>query len=127
VIDGKDIWPVLSSQPGARSPHDRFFYYHRNQLRAVRSGPWKYHQVLPAAPDQDDPAKAPSTALYHLVTDIGETYDPSSEYPEVVERLKGYLKAFEDELGKGDTLSGNCRPAGWVDSPKPLSLESSSK
>jgi arylsulfatase A len=26
-IDGKDIWRVLSGQPDAKSPHDRFFYY----------------------------------------------------------------------------------------------------
>ncbi|MDH3711818.1 MAG: sulfatase, partial [Cyclobacteriaceae bacterium] len=53
TIDGKDIWPVLSGQPGAKSPHDRFFYHFINELRAVRSGPWKYHQILPNRPREN--------------------------------------------------------------------------
>ena len=122
VIDGKDIWPVLSGQPGATSPHDRLFYHAANQLKAVRSGPWKYHQILPNRPKEGG-ASAPTTALYNLETDIGETQDLSAQYPEIVERLQGYIKAFEVELGKGDSLSIQCRPAGWVDNPKALALE----
>ena len=39
VIDGKDIWPVLTE--GAASPHEAIFYYRLNALLAVRSGKWK--------------------------------------------------------------------------------------
>ena len=123
VIDGKDIWPVLSGQPGATSPHDRFYYHRGNELRAVRSGPWKYHQMLPNRPRESDGSSAPTTALYNLEADIGETQDLSAQHPEIVEQLQGYIKAFELELGKGDSLSTQSRPAGWVDNPKPLSKD----
>jgi len=26
-IDGKDIWPLMTAQPGAKSPHEAYFYY----------------------------------------------------------------------------------------------------
>ena len=109
VIDGKNIWPVLSGVPNAVSPHKLFYYYHRNQLNAVRSGPWKYHQNI--------------DALYNLESDIGETKNLVADYPEITARMKRYLEEMQQELGKGDSLSENCRPAGWVDDPKPLSLK----
>ena len=122
IIDGKDIWPVLSGQTGATSPHDRFFYHRFNVLNAVRSGPWKYHQNILNQPRVNNESQS-TTALYNLDTDPGETQDLSAQHPEIVERLTGYLKAFELELGKGDSLSSVCRPAGWVDNPQPLSNE----
>ena len=123
VIDGKNIWPVLSGQLGATSPHDRFFYHRSNELRAVRSGKWKYHEILPDQPNGNNGIKTPNSALYNLDIDIGETQDLSDQHPEIVARLKGYIKAFESELGKGDSLSARCRPAGWVGDPKPLTKE----
>ena len=39
VIDGKDIWPVLTGQAG--TPHEAFFYHKGNALQAVRSGHWE--------------------------------------------------------------------------------------
>ncbi len=119
VIDGKDIWPVLSGQAGAKSPHERFYYYFANELRAVRSGPWKYHQMLV---DREDPDASP-TALYNLDTDIGESQDLAAQHLEIVERLKGYLEDYERELGKGDSLSSNVRRAAWVENPKALTME----
>jgi len=119
VIDGKDIWPVLSGQATAASPHERFYYFSINDLRAVRSGPWKYHQRLV---DRDNP-EASHTALYNLEVDIGETRDLAAQHPEIVERLKGYLEDMEKELGKGDSLSSNVRRAAWVENPKPLGMD----
>ena len=40
VIDGKDIWPLLSGR-SKQSPHEALFYFKGNRLEAVRSGPWK--------------------------------------------------------------------------------------
>lgn len=114
VIDGKDVSKVLLGQ--ARTPHDRFFYHRGNQLMAVRSGKWKFHRQLPVR----GKAKA---ALYDLEADIGEQKDVAKQHPEVVQRLKGYLLAFEKELGPGNELSKNCRPAGWVKPAKPLVLK----
>jgi arylsulfatase A len=118
VIDGKDIWPLLSGKPGTKTPHDRFFYHHPNQLRAVRSGPWKYHRIFTnqeKGSDENEDAGEYRGALYNLEEDLGETTDVSAENPEIAARLQGYLEEFEEELGKGDSISTNCRPAGWLE------------
>lgn len=110
VIDGKDIWPVLTQ--GAKSPHDVFFYYRDNDLRAVRSGKWKLHLTLPPiAGEQGEPR----SALYDLEADIGEKNDVLAERPEIAERLRSYAQTFETELAQ------NSRPAAFVENPKILS------
>jgi arylsulfatase A-like enzyme len=43
IIDGKDIRPLLFGQPGAKCPHEAYYYYWNNALEAIRSGPWKLH------------------------------------------------------------------------------------
>jgi arylsulfatase len=42
-IDGRDIGPVLTGRPGARSPHEALYFYAGDELQAVRSGDWKLH------------------------------------------------------------------------------------
>lgn len=42
-LDGRDIWPLISGQPDARSPHEALYFYAGGELQAVRSGPWKLH------------------------------------------------------------------------------------
>jgi arylsulfatase len=46
-IDGRDVWPVLSGAPAARSPREVFYYYADNELHAVRQGRWKLHLAHP--------------------------------------------------------------------------------
>ncbi|HVJ68258.1 MAG TPA: sulfatase [Caulifigura sp.] len=46
-IDGQDVWPILSGAPGAKSPHDAFYYYADRELHAVRRGKWKLHLPHP--------------------------------------------------------------------------------
>ena len=58
-LDGADVWPLLSGEPGAKSPHDVFYYYRGLKLEAVRSGPWKLHLA--------------KGELYHLENDVGES------------------------------------------------------
>lgn len=111
VIDGKDIWPVLSGEPGARSPHDRFFYHRGNSLEAVRSGPWKLHLHAAAR----GKSKAASLQLFNLDKDIGETTNVAGEHPDIVQRLLGYIEEFRADI------AANSRPAAFVDNPVPLS------
>ncbi len=42
-IDGKDITPILLGKPGAKSPHEAYYFYTGTELHAVRSGKWKLH------------------------------------------------------------------------------------
>jgi arylsulfatase A-like enzyme len=93
VIDGKDIWPLMSGQADARTPHEVFFYYNRTDLMAVRGGDWKYHRELKLSADGRD--KTQAAALYNLKTDIGESKDVLAEHQEVGQRLEALCAKFD--------------------------------
>ncbi len=93
VIDGKDIWPLMSGTPGAKSPHKAFFYYRGNNLEAVRSGKWKLR-------------RGKKTELYDLEADISEANNVAAEHPGIVKRLTYIMKEFDREL------KVNARPPG---------------
>ena len=107
VIDGKDIWPLMSAQPGAPSPHEAFFFYRQNTLEAVRCGKWKLHLaheyrslVEPGSGGQPGryEKKKIDKALFDLEHDIGEQHDVSAQHPELVERLTAMAHEFRLEL-----------------------------
>lgn len=110
-IDGKDIWPLLAAEEGAASPHDAlFFYYHQNELQAVRSGKWKLilphrYRSLNGREGRDDGTPVgydqnqAGLELYDLHEDIGETRDLAARHPEVVASLMAKVEAMRAELG----------------------------
>ena len=104
-LDGADIWPILSGQPGAKSPHDIFYYYRGLKLQAVRSGPWKLHLA--------------KEELYNLKMDIGETANVASSNPAVVERLRALASRMKEDLGL-DGIGPGCRPLGKVPNAQPI-------
>jgi len=127
IIDGRDIWPLISGQPGAVSPHEIFYCYFDRQLRAVRDRCWKlvfphrYNTLAGRAGGQDGSPAAydiveTTSSLYDLANDVGETTDVAAEHPEVVVRLEQY--AEEARASLGDTLTGRqgneVRPAGQL-------------
>ena len=119
VIDGKDIWPVLTE--GAASPHEAFFYHQGEKLAAVRSGKWKLFLTAPKQSgrkgkkgNKSKKGEAIACALYDLENDIGEKRNVATQHPEIVAQLRGYVKAFQQELAQ------NSRPAAFVKDPKPL-------
>ncbi len=110
-IDGLSILPLMLGRPGAKSPHEAlYFYYHDNNLEALRSGKWKlylphrYRTMLGSTPGADG-LPGPyaqidmGVELYDLDADLGETTDLTAEYPEVVERLMHYAEAAREDLG----------------------------
>lgn len=105
MIDGRDIWPVLAGQPGARSPHDVFYYFRGLKLEAVRRGPWKLHLA--------------KTELYNLQSDIGESQNVAAAHPDVVEKLRAAAQAMEGDLGT-DGIGPGCLPLGRVSPAQPL-------
>ena len=126
-IDGKNIWPLLASKEGAKSPHDAlFFYYKQNELQAMRSGKWKL--ILPHkyrslngrdAPSDGTPTNYDTNTaelgLYDLENDIGESKNLASANPEVVSGLMKKVEAMRAELGDRLTKKSNGsgrRPAG---------------
>lgn len=132
-IDGLDIWPLLSAEPGAKNPHEAYFFYGvpfgqwtGAQLEAVRSGHWKLmlphtYRTLAGNPPGNDgmPAKyQPRTiaepALYNLRDDMGETKNVVADNPSIVQRLLALADQCRDDLG--DTIvkreGKGLRPAG---------------
>ena len=106
IIDGRDISPLLLGQPSAKSPHESFFYYSGNDLKAVRSGQWKLFA---------------NGELYNLDQDIGESINVAEKHPAVVEHLRGYLAQAREDLGDGKDYPGkNCRPVGMAENPRTI-------
>jgi arylsulfatase len=113
-IDGLDVWPIISRQPGAKNPHAAYwFYYEVNQLQAVTSGDgrWKlqmphtYRTMIGQAPGRDGMPgeyvnrQLESAELYDLANDMGETTDVSANHPEVVKQLKEEAEKARADLG----------------------------
>jgi arylsulfatase A len=121
TIDGKDIWPLLSGAQNATTPHEAFFYYHLDQLQAVRSGPWKlYFPLDKIRQNANVEAKVERSEqrLYHLLQDAGEKVNVAEQHSNVVERLKSLADAARQEIGDLDRPGRSERPAGWVFHPQ---------
>ena len=126
VIDGHDIWPLLSGKVGAKSPYEAFYFYFLGQLQAVRSGKWKLYLPLEEKWDRrrwhnesGDPCEL---KLVAFDADIREQHNLAAANPEVVQRLMAYAEQAREELGDiGKTGSGQ-RPAGHYPDPRPLWL-----
>ncbi len=106
VIDGKDIWPLVSGMDGAKSPHEAFFYYKDNTLEAVRAGKWKFRSGPLDLASKKAGRKGRETALFDLEADKSETTNLLEKHPDVAERLKNLIAEFDAKR------KANSRPAG---------------
>ena len=124
-IDGRNAAPVILGEEGARSPHEVFYYYERDQLQAVRSGPWKLFLALESFDRHPHLEKgaAPRPLLFHVVDDIGCERDVAAENPAIVARLEALAEEARKDLGDRGRPGAGQRPAGRVENPKPLVLE----
>ena len=115
-IDGKNIWPLLTSET-TKSPHQElYFYYNTNELHAVRSGDWKLYfprsyrtlngksggtNGIPVKYEQNTVYK---NELYNLKSDPKETKNVILDFPEIVYKLEKMGENARYDLG--DNLSG---------------------
>jgi arylsulfatase A-like enzyme len=134
VIDGRDIWPLMSGSDNAKSPHDGIFYLRGRSVNGVRAGDWKYLTVsaremteaaeLELSEAEKKPPRGQRKALieerqraaqkdkgnvemlFNLRDDIGETKNVITQHPDIADRLREQARKFETELKK------NQRPAG---------------
>ncbi len=120
IIDGKDILPLLSGDPGAKSPHEAFYYYSRNDLMAVRSGDWKLKLETPIREayvyrEYKGPDVMLPEALYNLRTDPGEQKSLIKDHPDIAERLHRLLDVAREDMGDARTgvVGKNVRPLGF--------------
>jgi arylsulfatase A-like enzyme len=124
-IDGLDIWPLMAAKPGAKSPHDAYYFYWDRELQALRSGKWKLHfphnfRTLAGKSGGTDGKPAAYTqektelALYDLEADPGEKTNVAEQQPDVVKRLKELADKMREELGDSATKKQGkgVRPAG---------------
>ena len=122
VIDGVDLSSLIHG--GSDSLDRDYFYYQHDCLRAVRSGKWKL--MLPHTEPvlsgigrkwknhvaKDDAIRIEKVLLYNLNTDIGETTDLSSEYPEKVAELMKVAQLARRDIGDHDLYGTNARDFG---------------
>ena len=113
VIDGRDIRGLLLNPQGARSPHEVFPYYKVKQIEAMRMGKWKLHLR------KDDKV---INELYDLEADIAETHNLFDQHPDVVAAFQPFIEHYRDDIGDSavNRTGRNCRPAGKVKNPVPL-------
>ena len=124
IIDGHDIRPLILGEPGAKSPYEVFYYYYRDQLQAVRSGPWKLFVPLEefsCHPHFRKDQKA-QPLLFNVVEDIASTRNLAAEHPEQVCRLTALAEIARADLGDRDRRGANQREPGKIDQPKPQVL-----
>jgi arylsulfatase len=113
-IDGLDVWPIISRQSGAKSPHAAYwFYYEVNQLQAVTTGDGRWKLQLPqtyrttkgqppgrdGVPGEYVNRELKTAELYDLANDIGETTDVAAEHPELVKQLEAEAERARADLG----------------------------
>ena len=113
-IDGLDVWPLLSGQPGATNPHEGYgMWYAQNELQAVVSGDGRWKLQLPhtyrtlagrpggkdGIPAKYEDRKLAEPMLYDLRADIGETNDLAAARPDEVKSLLAFAEKCRADLG----------------------------
>jgi arylsulfatase A len=113
-IDGLDVWPIMAGEPGAKNPHDAYyFYYEVNQLQAVVTGDGRWKLQLPHTyrtlagrpggrdghPVPYETRKLERAELYDLEGDVSETADVAAGNPETVLRLEAFAEQAREDLG----------------------------
>jgi arylsulfatase len=108
VLDGVDLWPVLS---GERPEVERemFLYFDGWNLQCARWGRWKLHVArnntpawVPIPPGGQVNLPLPSPELYDLESDPQESSDCAADRPEIVarirERIEWLLPGFPEQV-----------------------------
>ena len=124
-IDGKNIWPLMSAQANAVSPHDVYVLMHGPGT--VRSGKWKFYPWQEGKGKGDWSRDKPSpklsqfpVQLYDTVADIGERSNVAEKNPDVVKRLQAaYDKHVAEIKANRRPTAALIRPAGVPDASRP--------
>ncbi len=125
MIDGKNIWPLMTGDAAAKTPHEAYYFYYGRQLQAIRSGPWKMHfkhgyRTLNGRKGGTGGTPVPydqaviQPSLYNLDQDISESKDVQAEHPEIVALLSHMADGMRTRLGDQKLKGSESRPAGKV-------------
>ncbi|SKA99266.1 Arylsulfatase A [Prosthecobacter debontii] len=118
-IDGHDISPLLLGQKDAHSPTDNtgFFFYHGDQLQAVRSGPWKLYLPLESKRVNAKKQASSPLKLFNVRDDVTEQNEVATAHPHIVARLKKLADGARETIGDAGQPGTGHRTAGWVEKP----------
>ena len=87
LFDGVDLSDIVQGKTST-SPRETMFYYHGEQLYAVRKGEFKAHfKTKTSYVGQNKPEVFDPPLLFHLGHDPGEQWNVQAEYPEIAEEL----------------------------------------
>jgi arylsulfatase A len=122
-IDGKNIWPLIAGEDGAKSPQEAYYFYYGRQLQAARWGQWKLHFPHPyrtmagkpggkdGIPNRYSQAKI-GLALYDLTADVGEQNDVAEKHPDVVKHIQALAEKMRADLGDANQKGKGMRQPG---------------
>jgi len=85
-LDGHDLLPFLTGEV-EESPRERYYYFLRGTLEAMREGRWK----LRVAGD--------TTQLFNLQSDPAERFNRAADHPQRVRAMREQMEAFAEEVG----------------------------
>ena len=95
ALDGRDIRSLLFSNTPNQLREFEFYYSHsRNNIIAVRKGPWKLMVAIPSQTGSKHgfEASEEKPLLFNVEQDIGERIDRAAEKPELVQSMLKMLR-----------------------------------
>jgi len=95
ALDGRDIGSLLFSNKSNQLREFEFYYSHsRNNIIAVRKGPWKLMVAIPSQTGSKHgfEASEEKPLLFNVEQDIGERIDRAAEKPELVQSMLKMLR-----------------------------------
>jgi arylsulfatase A-like enzyme len=109
-IDGKNIWPLIDGQPGAKSPQEAYYFYHGKSLDAIRMGRWKLHYPHGYRTIKGGKLGTGGTkgsykrskiglSLFDMKNDPGETTNVADQHPDIVAKIKSLGDKMRGDLG----------------------------
>ena len=99
---GEDSLNLMPALKGGNSPRSEFFFYRKEELYAVRSGPWKLHLITEGAWGDGEPRiKYEDPLLFHLGHDPSENYNIADKHADVVEELMALAKKQDEAVKPG--------------------------
>lgn len=102
-IDGSDLSPVLFGRENQFDEKSHFYYGLRNELFAVRKGPWKLH-IKTHSQTGKDYFNGMLPLLFNIDQDPSEQYEVTEQHPEIVAELTHLIEVQLRKVKKTDNF-----------------------